>query len=76
MSQKIIIVVDDGRFEGAAVVALSREQGYEFAQMLKRFHFGTAERLSDPTRKDEPQLMIDAVCLVQRGFSEAGIAPR
>jgi hypothetical protein len=76
MSQTIKIVVDDGSFDGDGEVTLSREQGYEFAQMLKRFHFGTAERLSDPTRKDEPQLMIDAVCLVQRGFSQAGIAPR
>lgn len=76
MSQTIKIIVDDGRFDGDGEITLTREQGYEFAQMLKRFHFGTAERLSDPTRKEEPQLMIDAVCLVQRAFTQAGIAPR
>ena len=76
MSQTIKIVVDDGSFDGDGEVSLSRDHGYEFAQMLKRFHFGTAERLSDPTRKDEPQLMIDSVCLVQRAFRDAGIAPR
>ena len=55
---------------------LSSDEALAFAQFLKRSHFGTFERLSDPTRKDEPQLMIDAAVKLQMAFRESGYAPR
>lgn len=55
---------------------LSRDEAWALAQFCKRAHFGTCERLSDPANKDEPQLMMDGICAVQRGLREAGYAPR
>lgn len=57
-------------------VELPEDQAEALAQFVKRAHFGTCERLSDPSRPDEPQLMMDAVCAVQRGLRDAGYAPR
>jgi hypothetical protein len=57
-------------------VELDAERALALAQFLKRAHFGTCERLSDPTKKDEPQLMMDALIAVQRSLAKAGYAPR
>lgn len=54
----------------------SEEVALALAQFCKRAHFGTCERLSDPTRENEPQQMMDGLCAVQRGLREAGFAPR
>lgn len=76
MSQTIKIIVDDGSFDGDGECTLDREQAWVFAQMLKRFSWSTAERLSVPGSKWEPQMMIDAVSAVQQAFRDAGISPR
>lgn len=57
-------------------VELPPEEALALAQFVKRAHFGTCERLSDPSRKDEPQLMINALVAVQRSLAEVGYAPR
>jgi hypothetical protein len=57
-------------------VELDDDHALALAQFLKRAHFGTCERLSDPTRKDEPQLMMNALCTVQRALAQSGYNPR
>ncbi len=57
-------------------VELTKEEAIALAQFVKRCHFGTCERLSDPARKEEPQQMMDAIIAVQRSLREAGYSPR
>lgn len=57
-------------------IELTRAEAWHFAQFLKRASFSTFERLSDPSIKDEPQLMCDAAITVQRALRDAGFAPR
>lgn len=57
-------------------VELDAEHAWALAQFLKRAHFGTCERLSDPTNKDEPQLMMNALEAVRRSLAEVGYRPR
>lgn len=57
-------------------VELPHAEAAALAQFVKRAHFGTCERLADPSRKDEPQQMMNALCAVQRSLAQAGYAPR
>lgn len=57
-------------------VELDEHRAMALAQFVKRAHFGTCERLSDPTRDDEAQEMMDALIAVQRALRDAGYAPR
>lgn len=55
---------------------LSETDAHHLALFLKRTHFGTFERHSDPTKKEEPQKICNAVCAAMQSLSEAGYAPR
>lgn len=57
-------------------VELPKEEALALAQFVKRAHFGTCQRLSDPARRDEPQQMMNALVAVQRSLAKAGFAPR
>ncbi len=57
-------------------IDLHPKEAEALALFVKRCHFGICERLSDPTRKDEPQEMMDAICAVQRSLAQQGHAPR
>jgi hypothetical protein len=57
-------------------VELDAEHALALAQFLKRAHFGTCERLADPSRKDEPQLMMNALETVRASLAKAGYSPR
>ncbi len=60
----------------AVNLELTEDQAWALAQFVKRAHFGTCERLSDPTDKEEPQLMMNALLVIQRALRESGYAPR
>jgi len=55
---------------------LTDDEAYHLALFLKRTHFGTFERHSDPCNREEPQKICDAVCATMRSLSKAGYAPR
>ncbi len=57
-------------------VKLSTEEAHALAQFVKRAHFGTCERLSDRTNKNEPQLMMNSLIALQSELRLAGYAPR
>lgn len=57
-------------------VELGPDRALALAQFLKRAHFGTCERLSDPTNPHEPQLMMDALETVRHALAEVGYSPR
>lgn len=46
------------------------------AQFLKRVSFATCERHSDPTRKNEPYLMMAGLITVRRALADQGYSPR
>lgn len=55
---------------------LDDEHALALAQFLKRAHFGTCERLSDPSNKNEPQRMMSALETVRASLARGGFTPR
>ena len=57
-------------------IELTEREAYHFALFLKRTSWSTFEEHSAPGDERETQQIADAVCAVQRGFRDAGYAPR
>lgn len=55
---------------------LTEDQAWNLALFLKRTSWATFERHSDPTDKEEPHRISDAVSAAARSLREAGYAPR
>lgn len=55
-------------------VELTDPQAWALAQLVKRFGFDDAERLS--VDRNEASVMIDAVVRLQQALDEAGYSPR
>lgn len=57
-------------------VELDDQHAWSLAQFLKRVSFTTCEQHSDPTNKEEPYQMMDALETVRRSLAENGYSPR
>lgn len=58
-------------------VDLTEDQAWALAQLVKRFGYEDACRLANAYDGGrERDLMIDAVCKLQRSLSKAGFSPR
>lgn len=57
-------------------VELDDKHALALAQFLKRVSFDTCQRHSDPTRKEEPYIMIAALETVRHELANVGYAPR
>lgn len=71
----LTITVDDGELAPVRF-QLDSATAWDFAQFLKRCHWGTCERLSEPGNKEQTQRMINAIVALQTAFREAGYGPR
>lgn len=63
------------------VMHLNEDQALALAQLVKRFTYDDAQRLSNgflryADGRFERDVMLDAVCVVQRTLAEVGFEPR
>jgi hypothetical protein len=57
-------------------VELDSERALALAQFLKRVGYSHCHELADLTKRNEPELMIEALETVRHALAEAGYSPR